>query len=273
MEVLRASIALGSADRASGRNREYSQASSASQARSAFPFGLLSVIVCLVAATGWSQDLILPTNSIEDGIVFKPWSDFFVHATIVPRSLGAQTLFKLVITSGRAFPQSSTTTRVTPSPHVWRKSGICPAYATVVGFWAPFGSFLTGLASYALGRAIWSQGAGLAALMATSLIPDACVVERRSPYLRLFLAPTGCSCRCICCRDCWNRADTYRTRSERRAACLDSGRRGSRCAGGFFQSSDFRGGISAAAFLCCCGLAAAETLAMARARRLCRWLD
>src|SRR4029077_14017760 len=54
--------------------------------------GLLSVIVSLAAATAWSQDLILPTKAVQGGIVFKPWSDFFFHATIVARSLGDQTL-------------------------------------------------------------------------------------------------------------------------------------------------------------------------------------
>ena len=39
--------------------------------------GLLSVIVSLVAATGWSQDLIFPTMSVNGTVVFKPWSDFF----------------------------------------------------------------------------------------------------------------------------------------------------------------------------------------------------
>src|SRR6476661_1014760 len=33
--------------------------------------GLLSVIVSLVAATGWSQDLISPTSTVEGDIVFK----------------------------------------------------------------------------------------------------------------------------------------------------------------------------------------------------------
>src|SRR4029434_4888148 len=37
---------------------------------------LLCVFVSLVAETCWSQDLILPTSSVEGGIVFKPWSDF-----------------------------------------------------------------------------------------------------------------------------------------------------------------------------------------------------
>src|SRR6266536_4339956 len=50
--------------------------------------GLLGIIASLAAATGWSQDLILPTNSVEGGIVFRPWKDFFFHATIVARSVG-----------------------------------------------------------------------------------------------------------------------------------------------------------------------------------------
>src|SRR5437764_2114864 len=34
--------------------------------------GLLSVIVSLVAATGWSQDLIFPTKPLNGAVVFKP---------------------------------------------------------------------------------------------------------------------------------------------------------------------------------------------------------
>jgi hypothetical protein len=49
--------------------------------------GLLSVVVSLVAATGWSQDLIFPTTHLNGTVVFKPWSDFFIHATFVARSL------------------------------------------------------------------------------------------------------------------------------------------------------------------------------------------
>jgi hypothetical protein len=66
------------------------------------------------------------------------------------------------------------------------KVGSVPAYDTVVGFWAPFGSFLIGLASYALGRAIWCQGAGLAALVATSLVPDGGMLTIAHPYYGYF---------------------------------------------------------------------------------------
>ena len=66
--------------------------------------GLLGVIVSLLAATGWSQDLILPTSLAQDGIVFKPWSDFFFHATIVTGSQGPQTLFQVGNYEWKGFP-------------------------------------------------------------------------------------------------------------------------------------------------------------------------
>ena len=148
--------------------------------------GLLGVIVSLAAATGWSQDLILPTNSVESGIVFKPWSDFFFHATIVARSLGTQTLYQVGNYEWKGFPAMFYHYASYSLASCLAKVGNLPAYDTVVGFWAPFGSFLTGLASYALGRAIWSQGAGLAALVATSLVPDGAMLTIAHPYYGYF---------------------------------------------------------------------------------------
>jgi hypothetical protein len=157
--------------------------------------GLLGVIVSLVAATGWSQDLILPTSVVKDGIVFKPWSDFFVHATMVARSLGSQTLSQVGNYELNGFPAIFYHYASYSLAVCLAKAGSLPAYDTVVGFWTPFGSFLTGLASYALGRAIWSQGAGLAALMAALLIPDAGLLKLAHPIYGYFwlqhIAPGG----------------------------------------------------------------------------------
>jgi hypothetical protein len=157
--------------------------------------GLLGILVSLVAATGWSQDLILPTSAVKDGVVFKPWSDFFFHATMVARNLGSQTLFQVGNYEWKGFPAIFYHYASYSIPICLAKVGSLPAYATVVGFWAPFGSFLTGLASYALGRAIWSQAAGLAALMATCLIPDATLLNMGHPIYCYFwlqhVAPGG----------------------------------------------------------------------------------
>jgi hypothetical protein len=156
---------------------------------------LLSVIVSLVAATGWSQDLILPTRPVEGGIVFKPWSDFFFHSTIVARSLGTETLSQVGNYEWKGFPAIIYHYASYSLAACLAKIGHVPAYDTVVGFWAPFGSFLIGLTSYALGRAIWSQGAGLAALMAALLIPDAGLLNVAHPLYNYFwlqhIAPGG----------------------------------------------------------------------------------
>jgi hypothetical protein len=157
--------------------------------------GLLAVIVSLVAATGWSQDLISPTSTVNGGIVFKPWSDFFVHATMVARSLGSQTLSQVGNYEWKGFPAIFYHYASYSIAFCLAKVGSLPAYDTVVGFWAPFGWLLTGLASYALGRAMWNQGAGLAALIAALLIPDAGLLNVAHPLYNYFwlqhIAPGG----------------------------------------------------------------------------------
>jgi len=148
--------------------------------------GLLSVIVSLVAATGWSQDLIFPTTPVDGTVAFKPWSDFFIHASFIARSLGAETLLQVGNYEWKGFPAIFYHYGSYSLPICLGKVGSLPAYATVVGFWAPFGSFLTGLASYALGRAFWSQGAGLTALAATFLIPDLSLLNIAHPIYGYF---------------------------------------------------------------------------------------
>ena len=141
-----------------------------------------------------------------------------------------------------------------------------PAYAAVVGFWAPFGSFLTGLASYALGPAFWSRGAGLAALMAALLIPDAGLLNIAHPLYNYFWLQHIAPARSLWCRNRRNSADTYRSGSARRATYLDCIRSSNGRASGSFQGSRLHGGISATAFLCHPCLASTQTLALARDR-------
>ena len=230
--------------------------------------GLLSVIVSLVAATGWSQDLIFPTTPLNGIVVFKPWSDFFIHATFVARSLGAETLFQVGNYEWKGFPVIFYHYASYSIPICLAKVGSLPAYATVVGFWAPFGSFLTGLASYALGRAFWSQGAGLVALVATFLIPDAALLNIAHPTYGYFwlqhVAPGGLYGVAVAGTALILIAQGVR---EGRAS-LDSIGSGDRRACCFFQDSDLRRGFSAAGFFCHRGLAAAQAVAMANSWRL-----
>ena len=157
--------------------------------------GLLGIIASLVAATGWCQDLILPTSSVPGGIVFKPWKDFFFHATIVARSVGDQTLYEGGNFEWKGSPAIIYHYASYSLASCLAKVGHLPAYDTIVGFWAPFGSFLTGLAGYALGRVIWGQAAGLAALVGIFLIPDGAMLGVAHPYYGYFwlqhIAPGG----------------------------------------------------------------------------------
>jgi hypothetical protein len=148
--------------------------------------GLLAVVVSLVTATAWSQDLISPTSPVKDGVVFKPWSDFFFHATIIARSLQTQTLLQVGNYEWQGFPAIFYHYASYSLASCLAKAGHVSAYAVAVGFWAPFGSFLTALAAYALGRALWNGGAGLAALAATSLIPDGALLNIAHPSYGYF---------------------------------------------------------------------------------------
>jgi hypothetical protein len=206
---------------------------------------LLCVIVSLVAATGWSQDLILPTRSVTDGIVFKPWKDFFVHATIVTRSVGDQTLLQVGNFEWKGFPAVIYNYASFSLASCLAKVGHLPAYDTVVEFWAPFGSLLTGLAGYAVGRAIWGPQSGIGGARGYIFNTGRRYVKCRAPLLRLFLAPTHCSWRSLWCCDRRNSADSCNRRDARRAARLDCNGCGSRRLGSSFQGSHLRGSISA----------------------------
>lgn len=156
---------------------------------------LLCIIVSLAAAMAWCQDLILPTSPVKGAIVFKPWSDFFWHASIVARSLGNETLLHIGNYDWKGFPAVFYHYASYSLTVCLAKVGHVPAYDAVVGFWAPFGSFLAALASYALGRVLWGQGAGLAAVVGTFLIPDTALLNVGHPLYGYFwlqhVAPGG----------------------------------------------------------------------------------
>ena len=148
--------------------------------------GLLAILVSLVAATGWSQDLVLPKTTVQGGIVFKPTLDFFFHATVISRSLGSETLWQVGNYEWKAFPAFFYHYASYSIPLCLAKVGSVRAYDTVVGFWPPFGAFLTALASYALGRAVWGQAAGLAGVIAVCLLPDSWMLNVGHPAYSYF---------------------------------------------------------------------------------------
>ncbi|MEP7071697.1 MAG: hypothetical protein ABI839_04870 [Verrucomicrobiota bacterium] len=147
---------------------------------------LLAVIVSLIAATGWSQDLIRPTHVTESTVVFKPWSDFFFHATILARNLSNQTLLQAGNFEWKGLPAIVYHYGSYSLPLLVAKIGNVSCYDAVVGFWAPFGSFLVSLSAYSLGRSFWGQRAGLAALAGATLVPDLYLLGMAHPFYGYF---------------------------------------------------------------------------------------
>ena len=116
----------------------------------------------------------------------KPWSDFFFHATIVAREMRSGTLAQVGNFEWRSLPAIVYHYASYSLPVLVAKVGGVKAYAAAVGFWAPFGSFLCGLAAYALGRLLWGEGAGLTAMAAVCLVPDLWLLDLAHPFYGYF---------------------------------------------------------------------------------------
>lgn len=147
---------------------------------------ILAVLIALAAATGWSQDLLSPTRAVDDVVIFKPWSDFFFHATILARSLSSQNLLEVGNYEWKGLPAIDYHYASYSLAIFVAKVGTVSTYAAAVGFWAPFGSFLAGLAAYCLSRLYWSEGAGLASLAGVALIPDCYLLNLAHPFYGYF---------------------------------------------------------------------------------------
>ena len=146
----------------------------------------LALAISVAAATGWSQDLLAPTRATPDFVIFKPWSDFFFHATIVTRSLDAKTLPQAGSFEWHGLPALVYHYGSYSLPVLLVKVSKITSYASVVGFWTPFGSFISGLAAFALGRLFWNDVAGLAAMAGVMLIPDPGLLHIGHPYYAYF---------------------------------------------------------------------------------------
>ena len=118
--------------------------------------------------------------------MFKPWSDFFFHATILARNLTNQTLLQVGNYEWKGLPAIVYHYASYSLPLLVAKVGDVRCYAAAVGFWAPFGSFLAGLSAYSLGRVFWGRRAGLATLAGAALIPDLYLAGVAHPFYGYF---------------------------------------------------------------------------------------
>jgi hypothetical protein len=139
--------------------------------REALP-GLACCILSLAAATFWTQDCLRPTRAYGQFTVFKPWLDGFFHASFI-RTLGAAHGAASIEDYQMAFvPAGFYHYASYMTPALLKAFSHLPAYGVYVGSMVPQGTFVTGLAAYALVRSWWGAGPGLAAAAALLLLPD-----------------------------------------------------------------------------------------------------
>jgi hypothetical protein len=135
--------------------------------------GLLALILCLIAATLWAQDSLHPIVSVGPGIVVKPWFDSHFHACGIRMFRDARGYATLEDLRMAGQPPWLYHYASYMAPALLSACTKTPAYFAFTGFHVPFGIVLTGLATHAFVRSLWGTGAGVAALAALLLIPDA----------------------------------------------------------------------------------------------------
>jgi hypothetical protein len=133
-----------------------------------------AVILTMLAATLWTQDLRPYSVRERDAAVFKPWSDIFVHAQLVGLFRADTSTVKLgdPDLAGRHLPFYHYASYMLPaSVEVWSAS--ITAIDSLALFWIPFGFALMGFAAFSLAAQWWGDLAGFAAIAAVLVVPDA----------------------------------------------------------------------------------------------------
>jgi hypothetical protein len=121
---------------------------------------------------------------VENQVEFHHWLDYFDHTAFTSQFLAREHLGRYGNFEIAGLP--------TPLYHYGSylfTAGLAsfasmPAYQAVACFWTPFGTFLSGLAAYALATAFGGRPAGLCALIALLVLPDASYYGFKDPWFR-----------------------------------------------------------------------------------------
>jgi hypothetical protein len=134
---------------------------------------LLILLVVGLAMSLWCQTGIIQKIHGLHQITFLPWSDHFVHASIIQRlyecqKLGVPQEFGLICGfSAPLYHYGSYMMSV-----VLMAITDIPAINVSTAFWLPMGAILSGLAAFALGNSLWGKKEGLVSCVAVTLMPD-----------------------------------------------------------------------------------------------------
>jgi hypothetical protein len=134
---------------------------------------LFVVFFSLAAATCWARGLLHSMQAHEGQVEFHHWMDYFDHSTFTSQLRASEHLWH--------FGNFQISHLPTPLYHYGSylftaclaDFSSLSSYTTVVAFWTPFGTFLTGLAAFVLACSFGGRVAGLCALISLLVLPDA----------------------------------------------------------------------------------------------------
>jgi hypothetical protein len=140
-----------------------------------WPGEYLAVLICLVAATLWSQDLLFkPVREEREAYIYKPWTDYFSpHTKYTAMFLTKRPIFKTDNYECSGQPAMFYHYASYVFPASLAEFGKVPAYNALLAFWTPFGTLLAGLAAYSLATTLWGSSAGFYAILGLYCLPDA----------------------------------------------------------------------------------------------------
>ncbi len=128
-------------------------------------------------------------------MIVKPWADSFYHAAIVRMFRDAHGMGTLenILLPGQSAPIYHYASYSIPA--LLCAAADTPCYLSLTAFQVPLGIVLTGFAAFALGKSWWGPGAGLGAVIALLLLPDASFYGVKNPFLSADwlqqIAPSG----------------------------------------------------------------------------------
>lgn len=134
--------------------------------------GAVALILC--AGTLWTQDLRPYSTQQGEQTIVKSWADIFYHAQVTSQLHDDMSIVRLgnPDMSGKPVAFYHYASYMLPaSIEAW--SNHLGALDCVAAFWIPFAFVIMGLAAFVLASEWWGDLAGIAAMAAVLLIPDA----------------------------------------------------------------------------------------------------
>jgi len=151
---------------------EAAPAGAAESVTAGWPSAILVLLACAALATLWARETITALPQAAATGVFPAWQDYFLHASEISYARDYP-----------AFERHSQYLTAVPQPLYHRGSyalaalfsalGDVPSLAAATAFWLPTGLLLCVVATYAWGAAMGGAVAGVGAVAAVFLAPDA----------------------------------------------------------------------------------------------------